>query len=489
MILVDPDDDKREVLSGRLRAQGYRVEAVAGPAEAATGALSSPPAAFIADLWMPSISGVQLCRLLKSEPATAHVPIILRAADNAPRNRFWAEKAGAAAYVPKGRIGELVRALSRAIQQGSAEEDEFFTHLEQNVDIRDRIAKQLDEALYDSVIAAEVRALGNCESFARLFDLFSQFVCQVTSYRWLAVYVPDTGRFGLHCHPRARLECEADARRALKCGDVPGFILEDEDALDQEEEFPLLVKQICFGPKKIGHVALGPSAAKYEDTHLVGLLAAELGGPLRMSALVEESQRLALYDPLTGIMNRRAFSDALSRDLARCAATFTDFALVLMDVDHFKTINDTRGHAAGDLVLEQLGEVLAGCAVQGDHVARWGGEEFVLAIPRVGETEARARGEALRAAIEALQIIAPDGTRIEVTASLGLAMWKRGEHADQLVERADKAMYQAKISGRNRLVTSGELPEPVAEVEPAASAEAAEQALQPVDLPQAASNG
>jgi two-component system cell cycle response regulator len=81
---------------GRLSAQGYAVEAAADPGTGADMALASPPAAVVADLWMPSISGVQLCRLLKAEPATMHVPVVLRGDNDDPRSRFWAERAGAA---------------------------------------------------------------------------------------------------------------------------------------------------------------------------------------------------------------------------------------------------------------------------------------------------------------------------------------------------------------------------------------------------------
>src|SRR3954470_3370963 len=114
VILVDANDESREVMVRRLSAQGYVVEAFGDPALGADLALASPPCALIADLWMPSISGVQLCRLLRAEPATATMPVILRGPHDDPRSRFWAGRAGAAAYVAKGRMGELVRILGQA---------------------------------------------------------------------------------------------------------------------------------------------------------------------------------------------------------------------------------------------------------------------------------------------------------------------------------------------------------------------------------------
>jgi len=127
VILIDAHDGTREVLTARLRAQGYEVEPVPDGASGADMALSSPPAAVISDLWLPSISGVQICRLLRSEPATAEVPVILRGERDDPKSRFWAERAGAVAYVAKGRMGDLVRALAKATAAARSG-DGFFMH-------------------------------------------------------------------------------------------------------------------------------------------------------------------------------------------------------------------------------------------------------------------------------------------------------------------------------------------------------------------------
>ena len=191
--------------------QGYNMQPAADAVSAAQMALSSPPDAVICDLWMPSISGVQLCRLLRAEAVTMHVPVILRAAGDAPRNRFWAERAGAAAYVAKGRMGELVRSLSNTIAASKPDEEFFVQVNPESIDIRERVSELLDNALFDSVLAAEVRSLASCESYFRLFDLFSQFLTQVTTYRWMAIYLPSTDRLAVHTNPDDRLGDEKEA--------------------------------------------------------------------------------------------------------------------------------------------------------------------------------------------------------------------------------------------------------------------------------------
>jgi CheY-like chemotaxis protein len=214
IILVDPDDDAREVMVRRLHAQGFSLEAFGDAAAGANAALSAPPSAVIADLWMPSISGVQLCRLLGAEPATTDVPVILRGPLDDPRSRFWAERAGAAAYVVKGRMGQLLRALNQAVA-AAPEADGFFMQLSGgSLDIRDRIARHLDKALFDSVIAAEVRALASYGSFERLFDGLSQFLSQIVKYRWLSLSTRAPIQLALHHHPKVTT-AEAEARAAL----------------------------------------------------------------------------------------------------------------------------------------------------------------------------------------------------------------------------------------------------------------------------------
>jgi len=276
ILLVDPTETSLGVLASRLRMQGYSITECSTAAEGARLALSEPPRAVVADLWMPGISGVQLCRLLNAEPATEGVPVILRGPDG-QRNRFWAEHAGAAAYVVKGRMGDLVRALSRAIAL-APEPDSFFLQLSgDEADVRDRIAAHLDQALFESVIASEIRAFGTCGAFDRLFDLFAQFVCRVTSYRWLAVATAHPRRFGLHCNPGQATAAEQEVRRVMELPDsAPCIRVEDEDAFDEEEGPTPLVAPIELGTTTLGKLAIAvrekPSA---QDYTLVTVMARE----------------------------------------------------------------------------------------------------------------------------------------------------------------------------------------------------------------------
>ena len=453
VILIDANESTREVLAARLRAQGYEVEPVPDGASGADLALAAPPSAVISDLWLPSISGVQICRLLRSEAATAEVPVILRGERDDPKSRFWAERAGAVAYVSKGRMGDLVRALAKATAN-ARNGDGFFMQLStETMDIRDRIAQHLDAALFDSVIAAEVRALANAGEFDRLFDQLSQVLSQLNAYRWLALSTPGPEHFGLHSHPRMREQAEAEARAALGLdAGVAVSAVHDEDALDRSDVSAAIVCPIRFSNMVVGTLALSPTAADEEDAHkLVPLVARELGGALRMAALIEESQRQASMDLLTGLMNRRAFLPTIRGEVARGARYGQQLSVLLLDVDHFKLINDRHGHAAGDQVLAAVGAMLRRTLRTTDFAARWGGEEFVVALTCTDLEGGRVVAERTRVAVEEMVVDDGRGNRIPVTASVGLASLQPHETVELLMDRADRAMYAAKYNGRNRV--------------------------------------
>ncbi len=157
--------------------------------------------------------------------------------------------------------------------------------------------------------------------------------------------------------------------------------------------------------------------------------------------------RMARQDALTGVANRRAFDTRLAVEVAR-ASPDAVFAVVILDIDHFKDVNDRYGHPVGDAVLRWLGALLRAAARRSDFVARYGGEEFVAILRDAGPSDARAWAERLRLAIRKAP---PPNVPQTVTASLGVAGWRPGDSASDVVDRADQALYRAKEGGRDRV--------------------------------------
>lgn len=162
-----------------------------------------------------------------------------------------------------------------------------------------------------------------------------------------------------------------------------------------------------------------------------------------------ELARLASTDPLTQIWNRRQFDSIVAMRTAQSLKSGESLCLLMMDIDHFKTINDTLGHRAGDQVLIELVEVVRGDLRAGDDFARWGGEEFLIILPNSSIKDALLLAEHLRMRVEEHTFERAG----KVTVSVGVSEWKSGEAIDSWYNRVDRAMYCAKAAGRNNVQT------------------------------------
>ena len=165
---------------------------------------------------------------------------------------------------------------------------------------------------------------------------------------------------------------------------------------------------------------------------------------------LEEQRQKALIDPLTGLPNRAAWSERLEHEVAQWQQHGNTLLLAMLDLDHFKRINDNYGHLAGDKVLKIIAGVLRKRLRGSDFIARFGGEEFVLLIPNTSWPVGARLAETLRAAIEACPFHFK-GERVTITMSIGMSAFKPGERSDLVLKRADQALYRAKEAGRNRV--------------------------------------
>lgn len=195
---------------------------------------------------------------------------------------------------------------------------------------------------------------------------------------------------------------------------------------------------------------------------LVPLIVAPLasGAALGLLADVEAARRMlrevAIRDGLTNLYNRRFFAARLKTEVAQVRRTGVPLTVIMIDIDHFKRINDLGGHAAGDEVLQRVADTLIAYVRPDDLSARFGGEEFVALLPGAGIATASDVAEKIRRAIQDLHIPALASAQApHVTASLGIAcLGPEPEGVDGLLRRADNAMYEAKASGRNRCVVA-----------------------------------
>jgi diguanylate cyclase (GGDEF)-like protein len=193
--------------------------------------------------------------------------------------------------------------------------------------------------------------------------------------------------------------------------------------------------------------------SEQEQGYLESLLGSLLY-PMRNTLLYRAATQSALRDPLTDTGNRIAMDQTLAREIELSRRHLQPLSLLMLDIDHFKQINDTHGHSAGDDVLKAVAASIKSQLRNVDMVFRFGGEEFLILLSNTSREAAALVGERLRMAAQAEEYIA-DGRSIELTVSLGCATLLPGESIESLLRRADNALYVAKREGRNRLAMAG----------------------------------
>jgi diguanylate cyclase (GGDEF)-like protein len=176
---------------------------------------------------------------------------------------------------------------------------------------------------------------------------------------------------------------------------------------------------------------------------------------LGMGKLADYEHKLfidSVTDPLTGLLNRRYFNELSEKEAARSRRHDLVFAVLMLDIDHFKRINDTFGHPVGDVAIKALAQVCNKALRPHDILARYGGEEFILTLPHTDEEGARVVAERIRQTVEEIELATPTGP-VRFTVSIGISIYKKDLPFEQLVGRADEALYKAKEAGRNRVVS------------------------------------
>jgi diguanylate cyclase (GGDEF)-like protein len=170
----------------------------------------------------------------------------------------------------------------------------------------------------------------------------------------------------------------------------------------------------------------------------------------KLHAALAQVQALMRHDSMTGLYNRQGMQDKLDQEIERCLRSGHSFSVAMIDLDHFKFVNDTHGHAAGDEVLQGFARCARQVLRDTDLIARWGGEEFVILMLDTSPADmASIALTRLRHVLQGMQV-SPQVPDLRITFSAGYAMWQRGEAIDHLMSRADKALYQAKNDGRDQ---------------------------------------
>ena len=446
ILVVDDVATNRLLLNLLLSKAFYEVEEAANGPQALEMALRNPPDLALIDVMMPGMNGFELCRLMKTNPRLAHVPVVIITSLAAQEDRVAALESGADEFLTKPVRELALHARLRSLLRMKAITDEL---------------RMRDETLRDLAVGATPPLLTEPPPGARVLAVSSE----ANGAHILEMIQPTLDiRPTLVTTARAAFDAIArDAPQAVLI-DALGFAEFSSTfctALRQRPESRAAAMLTLVDSGDIATAAACLDAGA-NDYAMWPLHASELTARLRtqlrqkahtdqLRASLDDGLRQAVTDPLTGLRNRRYLDAHLIRMIAKAQEQAEPLCLMAFDLDSFKAINDTYGHGAGDMILKDFARRLSENTRAVDLVARIGGEEFVVAMPAAGLTDAIEAAERVRAAVEKPGFLVGDFL-IDVTVSVGVSELRRGEDcASALLKRADAALYVAKAEGRNRV--------------------------------------
>jgi two-component system cell cycle response regulator len=471
VLLVDDNPIQLSLLRHLFQRHGHLTIEARNGAEALIVLATEFPDVVVSDCVMPLLDGYQFCRLVKDDRATRHLPVLLLTAQGTGLARFWAKTCGADRFLVKGRDLDHVVEVATALAQQHARPHaaQAVPKLAQEnfgVDaIQRRLAMALEQRLIETALRDSVARLYTAEhDTSRLIQGFIEILQELVLPG--ALMVTYLGEDGLWCHGVHGSSAGAEDRQALQQAVADqGFFQVPPDchwhpAADEDERRRSLRDPILrvFPASMPGYPVIGALAfiterrAAEDHERLFEIAAEELGRLLSL-----EDSRLRLYhqairDPLTGLYNRKHILDMLGMELDQCGRFGQGVSVMLVDLDHFKAVNDRYGHAAGDQVLGVMAQRMAFGLRKVDQLGRIGGEEFLAYCPQTDLEGTRALAERLREQV-ATDPIPGLPAHDRVTLSIGLATWEGPEDTpERMLSRADKALYQAKAEGRNRVI-------------------------------------
>ena len=455
ILIVDDVATNRIVLKVKLANARYEVLQAASAAEALSLARSQLPHLILLDVKLPNSDGVEVLRALRADPQTALIPVVMVTAFQDPETRLEALRAGADDFITKPFDELMLLARLRALLRARETVEE----------LRLREATIRDLGLADADLEPEQPF-----SVALIAALPEQAIL------WKSALIPLLPAAKIAVLTRDEALMEASTLNAPDAYIIACDLARAGDGLRLMSELRsrpnTRYATICIALPE----TLRETAAVALDLGASDLLPIDMSAPYaaeecairlraqilrkrtldRQRASVVDGLRLATIDPLTGIFNRRYALPHLRRITERAAQTGRQFAVMVIDVDRFKGVNDTYGHAAGDEVLIDIASRLTMNMREVDMIARIGGEEFLAVMPEITLELARMVAERVCKVISERPVRLRDGTEIAVTVSIGLAMGRGGEDVS-IVDDADQALLYSKAEGRNQVTISKDI--------------------------------
>jgi two-component system cell cycle response regulator len=449
VLVVDDLAPNLKLLEVRLMAEYFDVLTAMNGPDALAIAERGDCDIILLDVMMPGMDGYEVCRRLKSNAKTEHLPVVMVTALDQPADRLKGLEAGADDFLTKPIKDVSLIARVKSLVRLKMLTDELRTRALVSRDLG--IEDPIDQALREDGERGRVLLVDDRPA--------------------------SSDRLAQALRASHTVDIEADPNRALLLAPegqyelimvslgLSGFdglrLCSQLRSLERTRKLPLLVlADIDEDARVVRGLELGVNdylTRPIDRNEMLARVRTQIRRKRyteRLTAAVDQSMAAAVTDTLTGLHNRRYMQHHLSALVGDSVTSNRPLTLLLLDVDHFKSVNDTYGHAAGDDVLREMARRLRKAVRGVDLICRTGGEEFVVIMPDTEPQVGLRVGERIRQSVEEMPFLIEGGSkRLRVTLSAGLA-GTLGAHttADALLRRADEALYRAKRDGRNRVV-------------------------------------
>jgi len=447
VLVVDDIAPNIKLLEARLNAEYFEVLTASNGSDALTICEQGRCDIVLLDVMMPGMDGFEVCRMLKTNPATAHLPVVLVTALDQPADRVRGLQAGADDFLTKpiDEVALIARVRSLARLKVVIDELRSRANTSAAMGVSETLAPMpTEETRKGRILLVDDRA----SSSERIVQILQdQHVVTVEPDAQEALFKGAEDNFDLFIVSLAIPDYDA----LRFCGQIR--------ALERTRNLPvLLIADLDDRPRVLRGLDLGVNdylTRPLDRNELLARVRTQLRQKRYADSLrekVQHSIELALVDALTGLNNRRFLENHLATMIENARARRAPLSLMILDIDHFKNVNDTYGHDCGDEVLKGFADRLRGIIRGGDLLCRLGGEEFVIVMPNVGLEAAGRIAERARLAIQEQPIaLNKGGAVVSITVSIGLAERGPSGDADSLYRRADRALYRSKTDGRNRV--------------------------------------
>jgi two-component system cell cycle response regulator len=447
ILVVDDVAANLKLLEARLSAEYFDVTTATNGMDALTICQRGDCDVVLLDVMMPGMDGFETCRRLKQAPSTAHIPVVIVTALDQPSDRVKGLDAGADDFLTKpiDEIALIARVRSLARLKTALDELRARAATSASLGMPDPLAHALaEDCMGGRILLVEDRASSAEQTVAALRGLHQ---VDVEKDPQEALFKSVTGTYDLF---------------------VVSLGIEDYDALrlcsqirslERTRQLPILcVADMEDRPRVLRGLDIGVNdflVRPLDRNELVARVRTQLRRKRYVDKLRDNLQAsidLAVVDSLTGLNNRRYFETHFAALVESAADRGRPLSMMILDIDHFKCVNDTYGHDSGDKVLKAFAERVRRVVRNADVLCRLGGEEFVVVMPDTTLMIAEKIAERVRVAVEKDRFpTADEGREIVVTVSIGIA--ERGEDVapEGLFRRADRALYRSKASGRNRV--------------------------------------